>query len=79
MSDLKTNASMTNWKWRGVRLLGVVAGSLITTIAVAEKASGEPLAWADFPALLGPAVAFGLLLQIVAAVLTGTPNGKTKG
>ncbi len=78
MSDLKTNASMTNWKWRGVRLLGVLGGSLLVTIAAAEKASGEPIGWAGFPELLGPAVVVGLIVQAVAAVLTGTPNGKGK-
>ena len=76
MSNLKTNVSMTNWKWRGVRLLGVMAGSVMVTIAAAEKASGEALGWADFPSLMGPAVVIGLLVQAMSALLTGTPTEK---
>lgn len=78
MSDIKTNVSMTNWKWRLARLIGVLGGSLLVTIAAAEKASGEHIGWAGFPELIGPAVLIGLLVQGGSALLTGTPNGASK-
>ena len=77
MSNLKKNIDVRhNWRWRLARLTGVMAGAVLVTVAAAEKASGDPVSWTDFPGLMGPAVVLGLIVQGVSALLTGSPSEK---